>query len=198
MVQALHRPIRWDRHVHDHRHRARGRDRRRWGPADEWLGRRDQGVTIELQQRLAIGSQDRNRGQGDRRGEPVGHQQVVFQVVDPVAPGHAQRIVRCRDDDGGRLHARGGRGDRGCVLSLSARWIRCTTGGQVLPGVRVAYAFHHLANGLDDQFGLLDLDVVPARGGDDVSRTRHQRGQLVLQLLPHRLERVPRKVRRQH
>ena len=76
-------------------------------------------VALQPQQRLAIRRGDRDRRQGDRRGEPVGHQQVVLQVVDPVTPGHAQGIVRRRDHDGRRLLAHRGRGDRSRVLGPS-------------------------------------------------------------------------------
>ena len=52
------------------------------------------------------------------------------------------------------------------------------TGGEVIPGVRVAYAFHHLPDRFAHQLGLILVDVVTALGGDREARVRDEGGQI--------------------
>jgi hypothetical protein len=87
---------------------------------EERLRRLDQGVAGEPQQGIAAGRDHLDRGQGDRGGEGVGDDQIVLEVIDPVAAGHAQRGVRRRHQERRRRREPGG-GGRGLLSGKGDR-----------------------------------------------------------------------------
>lgn len=55
----------------------------------------------------------------------------------------------------------------------------------------------HPADRIDYELGLVELNVVPALGGDHVAGARHELGQLVLRILKRPLQRIDRPVGRE-
>jgi hypothetical protein len=79
--------------------------RRNRGLLQHALGRRGESRAVHTPQHRAARRGDLNRRQGDRRGEGVGDQKVVFDVVAAIITAHHTRLIQWRDkhrggDDG--------------------------------------------------------------------------------------------------